>query len=234
MHREGVEDLVRDHGTGLLAFGRCWAVVDLRGQSELAEPRAERLHARRLDLDRPIADGVEQRRVRLAQRVQQARGEGARPGAVLADHERRGAVKRVPRLLEEPSDRRAEDRMRLWRGQKVAGASWAGFRSAVVAVPRLIEGAGHEPGERDRAVPADLGPYSPGQDLVLAHLLRIGERGPNKCRLECLALVVHRVRSYGAATGRRDVSAGAPGGPPAPRACGRPAGPGWGRRARPP
>ncbi len=88
---------------------------------------------------------------------EQPRRQRARAGTGFRDGERGGAAQRVPRLLEQPADRRPEDRVGLG-GREEVGARRPGsrLRAPVVAVAGLVERALHEPGEGDGSVPRDL------------------------------------------------------------------------------
>ena len=184
------------------------APASASGERDVAEPGLgeaglERREPRGLDLDGAVADRGQHRRAQVAQPAEEPRDQrpGSRPG--LGDRERVRPPERLPRLLQQPADDRAVDRVRLGRGQEVAAATGAGVRPPVVAVSRLVERPVHEPGEGDRAVCADLVADRLDELGVLAHRLGVGEGLAAIARLEVHVRRRRRGRARAAPRGRR-------------------------------
>ena len=93
-----IEHLVRDDRAGdRRAVRQVVAVASSAAPSPAASSRARSaVDPRELDLDRPVADRLEQRGAGVSKRGQHALRERARPGAVLDDHERRRTPQRQP------------------------------------------------------------------------------------------------------------------------------------------
>ena len=148
MRRQRVEHLVPEHeplDRGL--------VVRF---DDVAEARPQLLEATRLDLHRPVAEGLGEVGLGRPDAVDERRRQRPGAGAVLADRERRRASQRGPHVDREPGDRLAEDRMGLGRREEVAVASRPRGGAAVVAALGVVERELHEPGERHRARRGDL------------------------------------------------------------------------------
>ena len=179
-----------------------------------------------LDLDRHVPDRqCERRRPGDASqpspprdRLEDRQGQAPGARAVLAHDEPVRSTETTVDLVELAGDRRAEDRMGLRGGQEVAGPTRSLDLGAVVAEPRLVQGERHEPGERDRTVPGDLGPDPVDQDRLALDRQRRRIRQRSQAGLDG----VHRVSLPAGRAGCR-----------ARPGCVRRAGPGSGPR-RPP
>ena len=147
----------------------------------------------------------------VPQAAEQARRQRTGAGPGLGDGERCRTAQRVPGLLQQPADRRAEDRVGLRRGEEVAGATRAGVRPPVVAVAGLVQGTLHEPREGDRPVGLDLDSEPGDELLVLADGLRVRQSLAVEAGL-------HHGPAPACARARRIAarSAGVTGRPPAP------------------
>ena len=131
MDRQGIEQLVRQRRAALPTVGR---EVRLEAGSEArrGEPPDDRAAPLPIDLDRHVDErGGEGGRARdpsedaaPGDRLEDAQGQGARPGAVIADDEPAGRTEPSVDLVELAGDRGSEDRMGLGRRQEVAGAGW--------------------------------------------------------------------------------------------------------------
>src|SRR5262245_19790506 len=117
MDGQRVEELVGENRTGLRTRPERLEPV---GEPEVAEAPPERLEPRAGDVHWLVAERLEQVRRGPAQTVQDSLGEGTASGAMLADDEPRRPPERNPDRLEMASDRPAEDRMALGRGEEVA------------------------------------------------------------------------------------------------------------------
>ena len=146
-------------------------------------------------------------------------------GAVLPQDELYGLAEAPPGLVEHARDSATEDRMRLRRGQEVAGPAGSRIGGAVVATCRVVQREVHEPGEGHRAVPPDLVADARHQRALLADRVQVGRLVAAKAGGHLHPGQLAR-RSSPAASGARSRAA-------------RPARPGCGRRggsgsARPP
>jgi hypothetical protein len=140
------------------------------------QARMERRDPCRLHLDRPVADGGEHRGRRVAQPAQQARGECTGAGARFRHRERVGPAERLPRLLQQPADGGAEDRIRLRGGEEVALPARSRRGPPVVAELGLVQRSLHEPREGDGPAVLDLAPDPRREDRVLTDAPGIRER----------------------------------------------------------
>ena len=86
------------------------------------EPRRDRLEPARLHLDRFVPNRRRKIRPLRREAVKDRERERARPGAVLAEHERIRPVQPIPGVGDRVRQRGPEDRVRLGGGQEVAVA----------------------------------------------------------------------------------------------------------------
>ena len=122
MRREGVEDLVRDHG----ADDR--VVVDDGGCEPVAvagcrEAFVELLETPWLDLDRPVPHGPIEGRFLGGDATEDRQSERSRASTVLADVERGRGSDRVPGIDDVAGEGPSEDRVGLRRRDEVAAAA---------------------------------------------------------------------------------------------------------------
>ena len=155
MDGQRIEDLVGEDRPD----GRGAAPVSLDhgvGEAGLGEPRLDRLDPARLDFDGVVGDGPPEPGPVAPKTTEDGQRQGPVAGAVLAQDERLGLAEATPGLVEHAGEGPAEDGMGLGCGQEVAGPPRARIRPAVVAARRVVQREVHEPGERHRAVAADL------------------------------------------------------------------------------